>query len=479
MAQCAFAKVVVNDVWESKWPYGTDLEGRFVYMRDGAQQWLLAAFDFSYMFRRTSLAWRQAIAAETGIPVANIWVHELQLHSAPIALDMDGEPCNRLIQRTLPVVREMIANAAEAEMSHVVVDLGERFNMNREQYIPGLGRVTVWHGCEFDEENRPYSQNPEIMLLAGWKPELPAFGKKIYFDGPADPQAALLVFRRRSSGEVLGTISRFSGHADIVGACVSHLGTRGLQDLRYHFDWPGYMRRTLDTQLGGTGVCVCGPCGNLSTKKRAIPGYESGDRQSNEIGGGVARTCLEAWRKQAPPWLPLKLGKQAHTQFGLPLRESFPRSTGEVQQAKNRAQEYHDRFKAAIAAGACPALIKQLIDEHYHWSWVPNIANRWAGLSEQELQDHAMQVEVETIRINDLVLAGLPGESMTETCLWLRANSVGNRLIVMDQVNGYCAYQTTSEQYDEGGYAYGCSCLSRDATSITRRKAAELIGQVL
>jgi len=36
----------------------------------------------------------------------------------------------------------------------------------------------------FGEYGRPYRQNPDIMLVGGWKPDLPTFEDKIYFDRP-------------------------------------------------------------------------------------------------------------------------------------------------------------------------------------------------------------------------------------------------------------------------------------------------------
>lgn len=477
MAQCGFGRVVTNGVWDTQYSFGTDLDGRFLYLRDNERQWLLAVFDFSYQFRRTSLAWRQAVSTATGIPVKNIWVHELQNHSAPCAPDLDGEPCERLIARCLPVIKETMGRAKEAELAYVLADLGDRFNMNREQYIPGLGAVTVWTGCEFDAHDRPYTQDPSIMLLQGWKPDLPAFSKRIYFDRPADPQGALLIFRNKKTGKTIGTLSRFAAHADIVSACWD-LDGADLKRYRYHFDWPGYLRQTMEERVGGMGICVCGPCGNLSTKKRVLRGYQAGDRQAKEIGIGVAEACLAAWKEEKPAWQSLSLGKMAHTQVNLPLRDGFPRNRDDVRAAEGRAKDYAERYNSAIKAHAPAFQIKQLIDEYYHWTWVPSIVDRWVGLSEEELRVRRMTVEVEALRLNELVLAGLPGESMTETSQWLRAQSKGQRLIVLDQVNGYCAYQTTREQYDLGAYSYACSCLARDATSMTRQQALEMIRQV-
>jgi hypothetical protein len=477
MGKCGFGKVVVNTVFDGTRPFGTDLEGRFVYLEDGVRRWLLAAFDFSYMFRRTSLTFRRAVAGATGIPVKSIWVHELQNHSAPIALDLDGEPCDRLIDISLPVIRRMIDQAREAELSYIVADFGDRYNFNREKYIPGLGTVTVWHGCEFDEQGRPYCADASAMVLAGWSPDLPAFKERVYFDAPADPQGALLVFRS-PNGDILGTLCRFTGHADIVDACTYDMGCRETSDSHYHFDWPGYIRQTVDEQLGGVNVCVCGPCGNVSTKKRRIPGYQAGDRQAREIGSAVAGEMIHQWKATSPNWAPVRLGKMMSEEVDLPLRDTIPHSHSDMNDLKQIAEEKEQAFKDAMAKGEPAYQIKQKIDACYHWSCVDKIVDRWVGLSDQELRERRVTVELEALKLNDLILAGLPGESMTETCQWLRAQSCGRHLIVLDQVNGYCAYQTTTEQYDQGGYSFWCSCLARTSERITRTCALNLIRAV-
>jgi len=477
MGKCGFGKVVVNPVFTATRPFGTDLEGRFIYVEDGPNRWLLAVFDFSYLFRRTSLAFRRAVAEATGIPIERIWVHELQNHTAPVAVDLDGEPCKKLIELSLPVIRRMIDQAREAQVSYAVADLADRYNFNREKYIPGLGTVTVWHGCDFDEQGRPYSQDPGIMLLMGWSPDLPAFKERIYFDAPADPQGVILVFRS-PGGEILGSLARFTGHADIVDACTWDLGRRDAADKQYHFDWPGYLRRTMDERLGGIGVCVCGPCGNVSTKKRRLPGYEAGDRQAGEIGAAVAGELIDQWKSGEPRWEPLRLEKMAGEIVDLPLRDSIPRRREELEKLAQIEIEKKQAYETAVKDHEPAYRIKQKIDDYYHWMCMDKIIDRWVGLSERELRDRVLTVELEALKLNGLVLAGLPGESMAETCLWLRAQSLGSRLIVLDQVNGYCLYQTTAEQYDQGGYGFWAGCLARTAERITRARALNLIRAV-
>jgi hypothetical protein len=474
MTRCESDQATANGGWEPAHAFGTDIEGRFLYLGDGRNQWLLAAFDFSYQFRRTTRAFRQAVAQATGIPVDHIWVHDSQSHSAPCAVDLDGEPCRRLIDRCLPVIRQVMVQAREAELAYVLPDLGDRFNMNREQDIPGLGRVTVWTGCMFDAEGRAYTQDPSIMLLEDWKPGLSSFASPIYFDRPADPQAALLVFRDRS-GNVLGSLTRFAAHPDIVGACVWNWGRRPMADYRYHFDWPGYVRQRMETHLGGIGLCIVGPCGDLSTKKLGLAGYEAGDRQAREIGHGIADACLAEWGRVSPAWQALTIGQPAHRDLALPLRDTVPARRADLVALPERTRAAERAYQAAIRAGADPHTIKRLIDHYHHFQWMPNIVDRWAGLTEEELAGRVINVEPVALRLNDLVLAGLPGESMRDTAAWLREQTGGNRLISFDLINGYAVYQSTAEQYDRGGYGGTCSCLAREAEAISHRVFRDLV----
>ena len=476
VGKCSFGKVILNDIFEAKYPFGKDLEGRFIYLRDGSQQWLLAVFDFSGTFRRTCLNWREAVAKATGIPAANIWYHELQIHAAPISDELDGAPCDRLVDICVPVIRNMMLTAEEADLSYIIVDLEDRFNVNREQYIPELGAVTVWAGLQYDSDGRPYSRNPDVMNLYGYKPDIQAFKNNIYFDRPADSQGALLVFRSKA-GKVLGTITRFAAHPDVAVLFES----MGITDqYKYHWDWPGYLREAMDKSIGGTGLYVNGPCGNLSVRKgfEGMSTYEACDREALRIGTEIAEAFLAVWDSTPKAWEDIKLTGIKAGKADLPMRDSMPYSIEDSKCRDLQIKKSRDDLETAQKNAAPPALIKRLIDEKMHQNCIGTIINSWVGITDSELKSRSVAVEVEAVSLNGLVFAGLPGECLTETCQRLKAQSIGNRLIVLDQVNGYMGYMVTAEAYDQGGYSYWGSWLRRDAEKILRKKMLELIRQI-
>ena len=104
---------------------------------------------------------------------------------------------------------------------------------------------------------------------------------------------------------------------------------------------------------------------------------------------------------------------------------------------EQRTSELRAAFQAAIEAGEPAYKIKRLIDDAQHWACMEKIGDEWAGFSDGEMARGLLDLEISALRLNDLVLAGWPGESMIDTCLWLRAQSIGDRLVVVDQINGY------------------------------------------
>lgn len=478
MAHCSFGRVIVNDVFKAKYPFRTDLEGRLLFIRDGERAWLLAVFDFSYMFRQTISLWRRQVSLATGIPEAQIWVHVLQNHTAPEGPEMEGPPGENLVELCLPKIQEMMSQAEEAELSYVIANLGEQFNMNREQYIPEFGGVSVWMGCEFDQVGRPYCQDPERMLLWHWKPNPPEFKAPVYFDRPVDPQGALMVFRSVKTRETMGTLLRFAAHPDIMGCAAMADTTSNPEQRWYHFDWPGYTRQLIDSRLGGIALCLCGPCGDLSPRKKLSRGYAEGERECKRIGFGIAEACLAEWSHSSLNWEQIQLAGMSNARIDLPLRKSIPRHREELLTQEEKIKKSKDELQAAMDSHAAPARIRSLHDEYCHQSHLKHIVNIFVNLTDDELRKREMSVEISALRLNDLIIVGLPAETMTGTAQWLRAQSIGNRLITIDQVNGYCAYLVTPEQYAQGGYSYWCSCLAREAEQTLRQRTLALINSV-
>ena len=171
---------------------------------------LIAAFDLSASYPREAARWRREVARRTGIPEKSVWYHELQIHAAPEFEQMAGKAMDALIDRSVETILELIDRAEECDCYVAECDMGTEFTFNREQYVEELGGVTVWTGMSFDEEGRPYTQNPDIMLLRGYQPKLPVFDQPIYFDNPNDQMADLFLFKNKEGKTIAQPLCRAS-----------------------------------------------------------------------------------------------------------------------------------------------------------------------------------------------------------------------------------------------------------------------------
>jgi hypothetical protein len=74
-----------------------------------------------------------------------------------------------------------------------------------------------------------------------------------------------------------------------------------------------------------------------------------------------------------------------------------------------------------------------------------------------------------------MVIVGFPGETMTDTSMRLQAETIGSKLITIDQVNGYHLYMTNEQAHEEGGYSAWASVVAPGAEPLLRRTALDLI----
>lgn len=99
VSKCCFDKIPLRGTFEPVWPFGTELYARMLYLESKHTQVLMLAFDTLCTSPDETDRFRQAVSAQTGIPVDHIWYHELQAHAAPDSLVIRGENMDRAIER--------------------------------------------------------------------------------------------------------------------------------------------------------------------------------------------------------------------------------------------------------------------------------------------------------------------------------------------------------------------------------------------
>ncbi|MBQ9414231.1 MAG: hypothetical protein IJU16_03790, partial [Clostridia bacterium] len=450
MAHCCFDKISIQGIFHPLWPYGTDLYDRLLYIETEQTQVLLCALDSGGTFYHEADRFREEVSANTGIPANNIWYHELQIHAGPDGQQLRFDAMDQLIRLVSDKVNDMKTRAVPFTCDVAEADVGTKYTMNREQYVEGLGGVTIWTGMSFDEQRRPYSQNPNIMLLRGYQPKLPVFDEPIYFDNPVDQKAYLFVFRDEA-GKVIGTVSRFAAHPDV--SVLFELRKAGVQHY-YDFDWPGYLSEKLEREFEAPSMYLNGPCADLSTKKGydGFDDYFSSAKESKRIGEELADVLMARYVEKRVP-----LGHADNCvadtfTFYIPMRESMPYSFADLDKIPQATEEAERALQQAIADDAPAYVVKRLIDERYRTPCTRALVQDVCDFDEETLKRHTAKVTVAVMKLGDYLFFGVPGESLVDMGLWLRTTFTGVKTIPLDQVNGYYSYMATPRSLTLGGY---------------------------
>lgn len=480
--KCSFAKMSTKGTFKQKWPYGTDLYGRFMYLESGDERVLIAAFDFNATFPREADRWRREVAARTGIPERSVWYHEIQIHAAPFCEQLAGEAMDALIERSVETVNKLIASAEECDVYAAECDMGTDYSFNREQYIEGLGGVTVWRGIKFDESGRPYTQDPNIMLLRGYKPELPVFDNPIYFDNNVDQMAYLFMFKNKK-GETIGTVSRFAAHPD-VGVLFEHSENPDrLKEYHYDYDWTGYLSDDMAAEYGGIGMYINGPCADLATKKDCSPGkgtYEASAEECKRLAKSIGSRMRELFAKNAKKLDPDSVFKTETFEITLPMKEDIPDNYEDIRALNDKADSVQEELDKAIAEGREAWVIKRLIDDRWRASYIPHMCRgEQYGFTAEQLKTHKVTVYVPALRFCGYLFVGVPGESLVDMSLWMRSRFTGTKTIPIDQCGGYYNYVATPRSMTLGGYTYWSSWVARDAIPTFKKELAPKLDKFL
>lgn len=466
MAKCCFGKVPLRGTFDPVWPFGTELYARMLYLETDSTQVLLLALDTLCTAPDETTRLRAIVSERTGIPADHIWYHELQIHAAPDSLILQGTVLDKIIERICEQTLQLITNAVPFSCEVAEADLGTKYSMNREQYVHGLGGVTVWSGLTFDEDGTPYTDDPSIMLLRGYKPDLPVLKEPVYFDNTVDSKAYLFVFFDESK-RVLGVLSRFAAHPD-VAVLFEHRECK--HDYHYCFDWPGYLTEKLEAEFNAPGMYLNGPCADLAVKKvwDHVNDYASAAAECKRIGEALAKELITRfYQKSVSIGNPNQLRATTFA-FDLPVREDFPKSYAELDDQLSKLPALKKEVEIAIAQNAPPYQIKSMIDNWWRCTQDKVTIKDYLLFDDQKMGARYLKVFVTAMQFGDYLFIGVPGECLVDMTVWLRSSFTGVKTITVDQVNGYYNYMATPRSLTLGGYTYWSSWVSRRSIPLLK-----------
>ncbi len=462
MPKCSFSKISIQGTFKPRWGFHTDLYCRLLYLQSDGEQALICAFDTLNIWGSDALKFRKEISNRCNIPEKSIVFHELQIHAAPAGRTV-SEAMDQIIDRVAKQVTAMIENAQEYTCEVCEAYFGNDCSFNREQYVEGLGGVTVWTGMGFNGEGKACTSDEGIMLLRDYRPGLETLKEPLMFDNANDPYAYLFVFKNKS-GKVIGTMARFAAHPDVAVLFELRPVEGKAEMYRYDHDWPGYLCSYLEEEFGGEAIYVNGPCADLSTKKgyEGIDDFISSDGECRRIGRLFADKLISAFKEDSKQLKSPELLRTETFKITVPMREDMPKTVEESKNQQVLIEKAKNSFdNAKTDPTKTPAQVKRAVDDY--WKALYNgMMVEICGFTDGQLKERSVELYIPCLRLGEYTFIGVPGESLTETATWLRSAFTGSKTIPLDQCNGYYSYMATPRTLTLGGYTYWCSWTNRD-----------------
>jgi hypothetical protein len=378
---------------------------------------------------------RTEVARALGIAPENVRVTETHNHAGPPpstwAWMKDGTAALKRYYAQLP---DRAAGAARAALkalrpARVAAGFGEsRVAVNRRE------------------------RSPDGRMATGVNPE-----------GAIDPQ----VFVVRIDGRDERPLAAIVGYT-------AHPTTMGPTNRRFSADWPGHLKRTVESLTGAVCLFAQGATGNVGPGPE---GFTDDARVIKRIGGTVgceaARVYLglrlppaqfrheRVWESGAPlgKWMavpgpdPEARVRVMARQIRLPLKPHPPLDKAEAQ-----AEDARRRLNDLVDRGAPPAEIEAATFVAKRAAMTVARSQAFAGKSEHPVELHVLQ-------IGPAVLAGIPAEPFCEIGLAIKARSPFPHTWFGGYVGGWSGYIPTPEEYPRGGYEVDTSPFTAEAAA--------------
>lgn len=255
-------KFAISDRVEGRWRPGSGgtrklVDSLFVtamYGEDRNGPWTIITLDQVILNYGDVDIMMDPLVHELGIPKERIVLLPSHSHATP---PLDPEIFSEVVLEAVTKARD---DRAEVEIASLNLQLeGNKYLINRRVHVDGVGSRTVMFndGCIVHDDHLDATLHIHdwIENLGANPGEFCGKGKKYITDGGLDSKLQALFLRDKQTGELKGSFTRFAAHAVIVSAKVVNGDVSA--------DYPGYMKKRIEDELGGVALFGQGPSGDL------------------------------------------------------------------------------------------------------------------------------------------------------------------------------------------------------------------------
>jgi hypothetical protein len=204
-------------------------------------------------------------------------------------------------------------------------------------------------------------------------------------------------------------------------------------------------------------------------------GYASGaaaEAEARREGELLALCALQALASDREP-KPLERMSASVLEVEVAVRETILDSLASIRDAVEEKRAAYDR---ALRGGAELLELKQLADDYLHFSYMNLVHEKYYYASPEEVRARRFISELPHIRLNDILIAGLPGEVCQDVTFALRqaldhppagrSPSAGEGpVITLTEMNGDAGYMAPASEFPFGDYEVNCSITTPTALS--------------
>ncbi len=482
-----FAKCSLVPVIKSSVAFRRGLESICAVIKNNNARIAIVALDLIEITPQTNIFLQKRISELTGFLEECILLHTTHTHASP----WDSREENSLDGLGDEIAKTIIKadkKAVPAKLKTGNADVGKSLSFQRIGCAGDeLGYQSFWYGFQYREgDNSPDASALVNEMKSRWlgnEPEYKAGEAPVRFNRKVDPLVQTMAFEDME-GNALGSIVRFSAHAGPADACKERM---------YDPDYPAVVRDCMEDGLGGIGMYISGPLGNLAPKVKIdyvinknikLPEFYLGptwaivaknDKQAlaerDRIGKKIAFAALESIKGHSTEEISTFLFQTK--MFELPLDPNLPKSREEIELTKKMLIPEYNAFKRL---GKNIRELRLLANRLNWLEWTKQFVDL---ISSNDREAGYTRLPLSALKINNTCFAFMHSEPMAETSLELRKVFPDLNLIPVCLTGGTTQYIPTSEIIDMGGYEGRATIISRGGEEKIRKDIGFMITGML
>ncbi len=355
-------------------------------------------------------------------------------------------------------VKQAKDNRTEVEIASLDVKIdGKKYVINRRIHVEGIGTRTVMFndGCKiYDDHIDATDHIADWVKNLGVDPQKYLDPEKKYVSyGEVDDELQALFIRDKHSGELKGSFLRFAAHAVIVSSKVVNGDVSA--------DFPGYLKRNIEEELGGIALFGQGPCGDLRPLNK-----EYSHSFAKDYGEKLASEIIERYKKAK--WEPLnKLGWFTEPVY-LPLQESLFYSDEELKAEMDELEAQYDKETNPMQR----RILQNKFWALYRAKGSQNMVRpKWKEKNQLDINLFALQ-------LNDKVLLATQGEIFNQIGKDMIKPYADKKPIVVSIANEYISYIPTDDEREHGGYESSVAIVLPGSPDLLAKSSHKLLDRI-